>query len=147
MAADQPTIVATSGGFRAGRRTNLEFHGLVHHAVDLSGAHGRKPRLCHIGTASGDQRWFNADISEAGRLAGWEVSHLNLFTMPPTADVPGFLGEHDVELAPGEAAEFDTRVPHWFAAADERPVELLSLFGKQGERAHLRARPKGPSRQ
>jgi len=56
------------------------------------------------------------------------------------------LGEHDVELAPGEAAEFDTRVPHWFASADERPVELLSLFGKQGERAHLRARPKRPSR-
>ena len=53
------------------------------------------------------------------------------------------LGEHDVELAPGEAAEFDTRVPHWFAPADDRPVELLSLFGKQGERAHLRARPKG----
>ncbi|XVS65915.1 Type 1 glutamine amidotransferase-like domain-containing protein [Actinosynnema sp. CA-299493] len=96
MAADQPTIVATSGGFRAGRRTNLEFHRLVHHAVDLSGVHGRKPRLCHIGTASGDQRWFNADISEAGQLAGWEVSHLNLFTMPPTTDVPGFLGAHDV---------------------------------------------------
>ncbi|WP_432479496.1 helix-turn-helix domain-containing protein [Nocardioides sp. GXQ0305] len=52
------------------------------------------------------------------------------------------LGEHDVVLAPGEAAEFDTRVPHWFAAADDRPVELLSLFGRQGERAHLRARPK-----
>lgn len=52
------------------------------------------------------------------------------------------LGEHDVELAPGEAAEFDTRVPHWFASADERPVELLSLFGRQGERAHLRARPR-----
>ena len=52
------------------------------------------------------------------------------------------LGEHDVELGPGEAAEFDTRVPHWFAAADDRPVELLSLFGRQGERAHLRARPK-----
>ncbi|MCE6997830.1 peptidase E [Saccharothrix sp. S26] len=96
MAADQPTIVATSGGFRAGRRTNLEFHGLVRHAVDLSGVHGRKPRLCHIGTALGDQRWFNADLSEAGQLAGWEVSHLNLFTMPPTTDVPGFLREHDV---------------------------------------------------
>ena len=52
------------------------------------------------------------------------------------------IGEHDVELAPGEAAEFDTRVPHWFAAADDHPVELLSLFGRQGERAHLRARPK-----
>ncbi|MBF6173754.1 helix-turn-helix domain-containing protein [Nocardia blacklockiae] len=52
------------------------------------------------------------------------------------------LGEHDLVLSPGEAAEFDTRVPHWFGAAGDEPVELLSLFGKQGERAHLRARPK-----
>lgn len=52
------------------------------------------------------------------------------------------LGEHDVVLAPGEAAEFDTRVPHWFGPADGEAVEFLSLFGKQGERAHLRARPK-----
>jgi transcriptional regulator with XRE-family HTH domain len=52
------------------------------------------------------------------------------------------LGDHDLVLAPGEAAEFDTRVPHWFGAADSDPVEFLSLFGKQGERAHLRARPK-----
>lgn len=52
------------------------------------------------------------------------------------------LGEHDLVMAPGEAAEFDTRVPHWFGAADDEPVEILSLFGKQGERAHLRARPK-----
>jgi transcriptional regulator with XRE-family HTH domain len=52
------------------------------------------------------------------------------------------LGEHDLELAPGEAAEFDTRVPHWFGAAGPEAVEFLSLFGKQGERAHLRARPK-----
>ncbi|WP_283136252.1 helix-turn-helix domain-containing protein [Rhizohabitans arisaemae] len=51
------------------------------------------------------------------------------------------LGEHDLVLSPGEAAEFDTRVPHWFGAADPEPVEFLSLFGKQGERAHLRARP------
>jgi len=51
------------------------------------------------------------------------------------------LAEHDVVLTAGEAAEFDTRVPHWFSAAGDRPVELLSLFGAQGERAHLRARP------
>jgi transcriptional regulator with XRE-family HTH domain len=51
------------------------------------------------------------------------------------------LGEHDLVLSPGEAAEFDTRVPHWFGAVDAEPVELLSLFGTQGERAHLRARP------
>ncbi|GGS56253.1 MULTISPECIES: helix-turn-helix domain-containing protein [Actinokineospora] len=53
------------------------------------------------------------------------------------------LGHHDVVLVPGEAAEFDTRVPHWFGPADGEPVEFLSLFGKQGERAHLRTRPKG----
>jgi transcriptional regulator with XRE-family HTH domain len=55
------------------------------------------------------------------------------------------LGEHDVVLAPGEAAEFDTRVPHWFGAAGTEPVEFLSLFGRQGERAHLRAGPRTES--
>jgi transcriptional regulator with XRE-family HTH domain len=52
------------------------------------------------------------------------------------------LGEHDLVLSPGEAAEFDTRVPHWFGSADAAPVEVLSLFGPQGERLHLRARPR-----
>ncbi|MDW4907343.1 XRE family transcriptional regulator [Streptomyces sp. ADMS] len=51
------------------------------------------------------------------------------------------LGEHDVELGPGEAAEFDTRVPHWFGATGAGPAEFLSLFGPQGERMHVRARP------
>ncbi|GAA3292210.1 helix-turn-helix domain-containing protein [Streptomyces cinereospinus] len=52
------------------------------------------------------------------------------------------LGDHDVVLAAGEAAEFDTRVPHWFGSTGEGPVEFLSLFGPQGERMHVRARPK-----
>ena len=50
------------------------------------------------------------------------------------------LGEHDVVLEPGEVAEFDTRLPHWFGGADERPVEFLSIFGREGERMHIRAR-------
>ena len=52
------------------------------------------------------------------------------------------LAEQDLVLSPGEAAEFDTRTPHWFGAVGDEPVEFLSLFGRQGERAHLRARPK-----
>lgn len=52
------------------------------------------------------------------------------------------LGEHDVVLTEGEAAEFDTRVPHWFGSTGEGPVEFLSLFGPQGERMHVRARPR-----
>ncbi|WP_328609833.1 XRE family transcriptional regulator [Amycolatopsis sp. NBC_00345] len=51
------------------------------------------------------------------------------------------LGDNDFTMGPGEAAEFDTRTPHWFGNADEHPVEVLTLFGHQGERAHLRARP------
>ncbi|MGA9746333.1 MAG: helix-turn-helix transcriptional regulator [Nocardioides sp.] len=52
------------------------------------------------------------------------------------------LGGREVVMGPGEAAEFDTRVPHGFVSADENPVELLSLFGPQGERIHVRARPR-----
>ncbi|NEB64006.1 helix-turn-helix transcriptional regulator [Streptomyces diastaticus] len=51
------------------------------------------------------------------------------------------LGEHAVVLSAGEAAEFDTRVPHWFGSTGEGPAEFLSLFGPQGERMHVRARP------
>jgi transcriptional regulator with XRE-family HTH domain len=51
------------------------------------------------------------------------------------------LATRDVVLTAGEAAEFDTRVPHWFGAAGPEAVELLSLFGPQGERVHVRARP------
>ena len=51
------------------------------------------------------------------------------------------LGGHDITMKAGEVAEFDTAVPHWFGAAGERPVEVLSLLGKHGERAHVRAAP------
>ncbi|MDT4944853.1 MAG: hypothetical protein QOH14_1586 [Pseudonocardiales bacterium] len=51
------------------------------------------------------------------------------------------LREHDLVLRAGEAAEFDTRVPHWFDRAGAERVELLILFGPQGERVHVRARP------
>jgi transcriptional regulator with XRE-family HTH domain len=56
------------------------------------------------------------------------------------------LGEQDVILGPGEAAEFDTRIPHWLGAAGNEPVELLSIFSKDGKRIHLRARPAEPNR-
>ncbi|WP_336215744.1 helix-turn-helix domain-containing protein [Nonomuraea sp. LPB2021202275-12-8] len=52
------------------------------------------------------------------------------------------LAERDLVLRAGEAAEFDTRLPHWFGSADDQPVEVLVLFGPQGERMHVRAKPK-----
>jgi transcriptional regulator with XRE-family HTH domain len=52
------------------------------------------------------------------------------------------LGDNDLILTPGEAVEFDTHVPHAFATGDQ-PAEVLCLFGPQGERMHVRARPTG----
>ena len=49
------------------------------------------------------------------------------------------LGDQDLVLAPGEAAEFDTQVPHWFGSAGDGPAEVLSIFGRPGERMHVRA--------
>ncbi|MEV6554529.1 XRE family transcriptional regulator [Nocardia sp. NPDC051756] len=47
------------------------------------------------------------------------------------------LGERDLILPPGEAAEFDTSLPHWLGSADGKAVELLILFGLQGVRSHV----------
>ncbi|HHV21435.1 MAG TPA: helix-turn-helix transcriptional regulator [Propionibacterium sp.] len=48
------------------------------------------------------------------------------------------LGEQDLELEAGEAVEFDTRVPHWFGSANHQSAVILSLFGRHGERVHVR---------
>ena len=53
------------------------------------------------------------------------------------------LGDQDLILQPGDAAEFDTRTPHWFGATTAGPVEYLSLIGRQGQRAHVRATTRG----
>ena len=54
------------------------------------------------------------------------------------------LGGQDFMLSEGEAAEFDTRVPHGFANVGPEPLELLLIFGPQGERVHVRARTASP---
>jgi transcriptional regulator with XRE-family HTH domain len=53
------------------------------------------------------------------------------------------LGDRDLVLGVGEAAEFDTRLPHWFGSTGERSAEILSLFGRPGERMHVRATARG----
>jgi peptidase E len=96
MTADGPTILATSGGLKRGRRTDVEFAPLILHAIELAGVTGRRPRLCHLATATGDQRSANAAFDEAGHLAGIDVVHLNLFPMPSVDDMAGLLLHQDV---------------------------------------------------
>ena len=49
------------------------------------------------------------------------------------------LDEEDIVLGVGEAVEFDTTRPHWFGSTGDGPAEVLSLFGRPGERIHVRA--------
>lgn len=84
--------------------------------------------------------------------------HTYKITYPPRADLPeqrahdGFewlyvlsgrlrlrLGEQDLTLGPGEAAEFDTRIPHAISAAGGRPAQVLSIFNEAGVRLHTHA--------
>jgi len=52
------------------------------------------------------------------------------------------LGEHDITMRPGEVAEFDTRLPHWFGPPGDEPVEILSVHSSHGQRMHVRAAPR-----
>ncbi|MGV8911160.1 MAG: helix-turn-helix domain-containing protein [Rhodoglobus sp.] len=49
------------------------------------------------------------------------------------------LGDQDLVLSRGEAAEFDTRVPHSISAAGNKPAQVLSIFNSEGERMHTHA--------
>ena len=48
------------------------------------------------------------------------------------------LGEKDWVLGPGEVVAFDTRVAHWFGSTGAGPAEILSIFGRPGERMTVR---------
>jgi transcriptional regulator with XRE-family HTH domain len=54
------------------------------------------------------------------------------------------LGDEDWVLGPGEIAAFDTAVPHWFGSTGDQPAEILSIFGRPGERMTVRTTPPMP---
>jgi transcriptional regulator with XRE-family HTH domain len=47
-----------------------------------------------------------------------------------------FLGEREITVETGEAAEFATMTPHAFAAIDG-PAELIMIFDRDGHHAHI----------
>lgn len=96
MPADAPTILATSGGIGAGQRTRLAFTALTDFAVDLSGAHGRAPRICFLATAMGDDKAVLHNLTEAAQARGFQPSHISLFPMPTVDDITTHLLQQDV---------------------------------------------------
>ncbi|MCU1689905.1 MAG: putative regulatory protein [Pseudonocardiales bacterium] len=92
--------------------------------------------------------------NDAGGLQAFKMIMPARRTKPTLRTHPGYewvyvlsgslrlrIGDHDLTMGPGEAAEFDTRNPHWFGSADGKGVELLTLFSQEGERIHVRASP------
>lgn len=51
------------------------------------------------------------------------------------------LGDRDLVLRAGEAAEFDTQRPHWFGGTGRSRTEIISLFNRAGARVHVQTTP------
>jgi len=47
-----------------------------------------------------------------------------------------WLGDRQIDVDTGEAAEFTTMTPHAMTALD-RPAELIMIFDREGQRAHV----------
>ncbi len=96
MPAEQPTILATSGGIVPGRRTRFEVGPLTDYAIELSGVTARAPRVCFLGTAGGDNPAGITEFYNAAGLRGLQASHLQLFLMPNVDDIRAHLLGQDV---------------------------------------------------
>lgn len=97
MPADAPTILGTSMGFFARGRNQLDWNPgpIFDFAFELAGKPER-PKLCYIGTATGDD--INYVYAFYGAFADRNVqtSHLSLFAMPNVEDMRAHLLAQDV---------------------------------------------------
>ncbi|HZH19993.1 MAG TPA: peptidase E, partial [Geodermatophilus sp.] len=97
MPATAPTILATSIGLESRRRGPYDWApGPVFDlAFELAGA-PEQPRLCYLGTATGDDPVRVAGVYGAFAGSGVQVSHLSLFPMPTVPDLRAHLLAQDV---------------------------------------------------
>jgi len=97
MPASAPTILATSMGFLPRDRGPYDWApGPVFDlAIELAGAPAH-PRLCYLGTATGDDPARVAGVYGAFAGSAVQVSHLSLFPMPTVPDLRDHLLAQDV---------------------------------------------------
>jgi peptidase E len=97
MPAGAPTVLATSTGFDSRGRGPADWApGPVFDlAFELAGSPER-PKLCYLGTATGDDPARLAGVYGAFAGSPVEVSHLSLFPMPTVPDLRAHLLAQDV---------------------------------------------------
>lgn len=88
-------IVASSMGFRPGRRTWFTPGPVFDHLADLAGAPGRV-RLTVLNTAGGDSDSWQGRVHEAFYGTRFDVTVLKLMTMPNVEDPAQLLLDSDV---------------------------------------------------
>ena len=71
---------------------------------------------------------------DAASEPGVHAGHDWFFVLSGTVELT--LGDRTILVREGEAAEFSTMTPHRFGA-HEGPVELVIIFDRDGQRAHL----------
>jgi peptidase E len=97
MTATAPTVLATSIGFDSRGRgpTDWAPGPVFDLAFELAGSPDR-PRICYLGTATGDDPSRVAGFYGAFADRAVTASHLSLFPMPTVADVRAHLLSQDV---------------------------------------------------
>lgn len=97
MTATVPTIVASSIGFDRGPRGPYDWRpGPIYAFAAERARAGRRPGLCFITTALGDDPVMRSAIHSAFTGTEFDVSVLALFPMPSVEDVRGHLLSRDV---------------------------------------------------
>lgn len=94
MAADAPTILATTMGFHRGGRRWVP--GPVFDFAFGLARSGERPRVCFLATAGGDQPAAISGFYGAFAGSAVRASHVALFDMPSVEDVRGHLLAQDV---------------------------------------------------
>jgi peptidase E len=97
VTADEPTIIATSIGFRSRNQGPLDLTPgpTFQLAADLAHA-GDNPKICFLNQATGDQPDRLLAVYSAFAGTGWDVSHLTLFPMPNVDDMRAHLLAQDI---------------------------------------------------
>lgn len=106
MTADTPTILATSIGFDSRGRNPRDWDPgpVFDYAFGLAGRPER-PRVCFVGTATGDAESYVYGFYSAFAGSDVRASHLTLFAMPNLSDIRGhLLGQDLVWVGGGSVA-------------------------------------------
>jgi peptidase E len=90
-------ILATSGGFLPSEYGPFQWRRgpIIEHAIELAGSPER-PKVCYVGTATGDNLNGTAGFYRAFAGSDVRASHLELFAMPNVPDVRAHLLDQDV---------------------------------------------------